>query len=55
LPQDFGDALDEQTEERLKNPVAKVLTGTHRMFGVRPTKFSEFVQRHAAEFGGRPI
>jgi len=55
LPQDFVDALDEQTEERLKNPVAKVLTETHRMFGVQPTKFSEFVQRHAAELSGRPI
>ncbi|MFC5524151.1 SDR family oxidoreductase [Rhodanobacter ginsengisoli] len=54
LPAYFVDALDEQTEERLKNPVAKVLAATHRMFGVRPTSFIEFLQRHAAAFSGKP-
>ena len=53
LPESFVDALDEQTEERLRNPVAQVLAGTHRRFGARPTSFAEFAQRHAGAFIGR--
>lgn len=52
LPESFVDALDEQTNERLTNPVAQVLLETHRMLGVRPTSFMEFAQRHAAQLGG---
>lgn len=51
LPESFVDALDEQTTERLKNPVAKVLIETQEMLGVKPTTFAEFAQRHAAYFG----
>ena len=52
LPEGFVDALDEQTGERLKNPVAKVLTAAHRIFDVQPTRFADFARRHAREFGG---
>lgn len=51
LPEAFVDALDEQTTERLKNPIAKVLIETQRTLGVQPTAFAEFAQRHATEFG----
>lgn len=50
LPEGFVDALDEQTEERLKNPVAKVLIAAHRVFGVQPTRFAEFAKKHAGTF-----
>ncbi len=51
LPESFVDALDEQTEERLKNPVAKVLIATHEMFGIAPTRFADFAKMHAGKFG----
>lgn len=51
-PAGFVDALDEQTEERLKNPVAKVLVATHQMSGVQPTRFADFAQKYAAKFRG---
>lgn len=52
LPEGFVDALDKQTEEGLKNPVAKVLVATHQMFGVQPTRFADFAQKYAAKFRG---
>jgi uncharacterized protein YbjT (DUF2867 family) len=48
----FADALFEQAVERLKNPHAQVHLETHREFGVAPTRFRDFVRRHATEFGG---
>jgi uncharacterized protein YbjT (DUF2867 family) len=50
MPEGFVDALDEQTEERLKNPVAKVLIATHQIFGVQPTHFADFATKHASAF-----
>ncbi len=52
LPEDFVDALDEQTDERLRHPVAKVLMATHQTFGVQPTWFADFTQKHADKLGG---
>jgi len=57
LPEGFVDALDDQTKERLKHPIAKVLTATHEMFGVQPTHVADFAQRHATGWKskGRPV
>jgi uncharacterized protein YbjT (DUF2867 family) len=49
----FADALDEQLSERLRRPKSRVHLTTHGLFGVRPTPFVEFAQRHAAMFGGQ--
>jgi uncharacterized protein YbjT (DUF2867 family) len=54
VPAGFADALDEQVAERLKRPAARVYLGTHAVFGVRPTTFAEFAQRHADAFRGEP-
>jgi uncharacterized protein YbjT (DUF2867 family) len=50
----FVDALDEQTSERRRCPTSTVDLATHREFGVRPTTFAEFAQRHADTFRGAP-
>jgi uncharacterized protein YbjT (DUF2867 family) len=50
----FADALDEQVAERRKRPESKVYLGTHEVFGVGPTTFATFAQRHAAVFSGKP-
>lgn len=52
VPAGFADALDEQLAERLRRPKSRVHLETHDMFGVRPTPFLEFAQRHAAMFRG---
>jgi len=52
VPAGFADALDEQLAERLRRPKSRVHLVTHDMFGVRPTPFVEFAQRHAAMFRG---
>jgi uncharacterized protein YbjT (DUF2867 family) len=54
VPAGFADALDEQVAERLKRPAARVYLGTHAVFGVRPTIFAEFAERHADAFRGGP-
>ena len=55
----FVDALDEQTTERRRCPTSTVNLTTHATFGVRPTTFAEFAQRHADAFRGatasRPV
>jgi uncharacterized protein YbjT (DUF2867 family) len=53
IPAGFADALDEQLAERRRRPKSRVYLTTHEMFGVRPTPFREFAQRHAAMFGGK--
>ncbi|SRR6266702_1450393 len=52
ISSDFADALDEQVAERRKRPESKVNLKTHEIFGVEPTNFSSFAQRHAAVFRG---
>ena len=48
----MADALDEQGEERRRCPKSKVDLSTHEAFGVRPTRFEEFVREHARIFRG---
>jgi len=45
-----ADALDEQTAERVRRPQSRVDLSTHERFGVRPTTFADFANRHSAEF-----
>jgi len=47
----FISALAEQASERRRNPQAQVDLSTHERFGITPTRFEDFVQRHAADFG----
>jgi len=52
LPAQLVDDLDDQTAERRRHPESHVSLDAHALFGVRPTTFSEFAKRHAAEFSG---
>lgn len=52
MPEWFVDAVTDQTEERLKHPEARVDLRTHELFGVKATRFEEFVRRHVEVFGG---
>jgi len=45
------DALSEQAAERPRHPQAEIHGEAHARFGVRPTTFREFLQKHAAAFG----
>lgn len=45
VPRFFADALLEQSEERLLNPVAAVHLEAHEAFGVNPTRFKDFAMR----------
>jgi hypothetical protein len=49
-PPYFADALFEQAVERLRNPVAAIHLDSHREFDVRPTTFTEFLERNASAF-----
>jgi uncharacterized protein YbjT (DUF2867 family) len=49
---EFADALDEQVLERRKHPESKVYLKTHEAFGIQPTSFTAFLQRHIAIFRG---
>jgi uncharacterized protein YbjT (DUF2867 family) len=49
---DFADALDEQVMERRKHLESRVYLKTHQTFGIQPTSFSAFLQRHIAVFRG---
>ena len=55
LPQFLVDALDDQTRERLRRQTSRLCLGAHQAFGVKPTTFAEFAQRHAAAFGAAPV
>jgi uncharacterized protein YbjT (DUF2867 family) len=46
VPQDFADAVFDQAVERLAHPESRVSLATHAKFGVQPTTFAAFVQRH---------
>jgi uncharacterized protein YbjT (DUF2867 family) len=47
---DFADVLFDQAIGRMKHPQARVRLETHETFGVRPTTFAEFIQRHKHAF-----
>jgi uncharacterized protein YbjT (DUF2867 family) len=46
------DALGEQAAERRRHPQSNVDLGAHKAFGIKPTRFEQFAQRHAAIFRG---
>jgi uncharacterized protein YbjT (DUF2867 family) len=50
LPGYFLDALAEQAAERVRNPEAVIDTSTHKLFGIKPTTFSQFAEQHATIF-----
>jgi uncharacterized protein YbjT (DUF2867 family) len=54
MPPYFADALDEQARERLRHPKSRVSTGVLEEFGITPTRFSDFLKRHADAFRGEP-
>ena len=49
-PEIFVAALREQAVERLRRPLAAVVTSAHRRFGVEATTFAQFVARNRAAF-----
>ncbi|MFL6681723.1 MAG: NAD(P)H-binding protein [Burkholderiaceae bacterium] len=49
-PEIFVEALREQAIERLRRPLAAVVTGAHRRFGVKATTFAQFASRNRAAF-----
>jgi uncharacterized protein YbjT (DUF2867 family) len=53
LPPYFVDALDGQTQERLKRQTSRLCLGAHETFGVKPTTFAQFAQTHTAAFGAK--
>lgn len=50
VPADFADALFDQATERLRHPQSRIALDTHARFGIRPTTFAEFLQRHKQVF-----
>lgn len=50
LPDYFLDALAGQAAERVRHPEAIVDTGTHQLFGIKPTTFAQFIEQHATTF-----
>ncbi|HVW61105.1 MAG TPA: SDR family oxidoreductase [Puia sp.] len=46
----FISALADQAAERRRNPQARVDLTTHERFGISPTRFEQFIQRHSADF-----
>ncbi|HVV13815.1 SDR family oxidoreductase, partial [Amycolatopsis sp.] len=53
IPEFFADAMDELfAERRAGSDESRVDLSTHERFGVRPTTFAEFAQRHAGVFRG---
>jgi uncharacterized protein YbjT (DUF2867 family) len=50
VPEIFVDALREQAIERLRHPLAAVVTDAHRRFGVEATTFARFAARNRAAF-----
>ena len=50
LPPALVDALYDQAIERLAHPRSRVFLETHEKFGVEPTTFADFIQRHKQLF-----
>jgi uncharacterized protein YbjT (DUF2867 family) len=50
LPPGLVDALYDENVERLKHPRSRVALGTHEHFGIEPTTFADFIQRHKQLF-----
>ena len=54
IPEYLADALVELFAERRAGKEATVYPTLQQVFGIRPTSFAEFAQRHAATFRGEP-
>jgi len=52
LPEQLADAINELYAERRKGSEATVLNETHKLFGMRPTTFTEFIDQNIDAFGG---
>jgi uncharacterized protein YbjT (DUF2867 family) len=50
LPHALCDALYDENVERLKHPRSRVALETHEHFGIEPTTFADFIQRHKQLF-----
>ncbi|MBF5000398.1 SDR family oxidoreductase [Nocardia sp. BSTN01] len=55
VPVDFVEATYQQARERLNCPEPELRLDTHYRFGVRPTTFAEFLQRHKHIFNQSAI
>ena len=51
LPPYLVEAIKDQTAERCRHPQARVELGTHKIFGIIPTTFKQFTERHATDLG----
>ena len=52
LPEQLADAINELYAERRKGSEATVLNETHKLFGIQPTTFTEFIDQNIYAFGG---
>ncbi|GLV57292.1 NAD(P)-dependent oxidoreductase [Dictyobacter sp. S3.2.2.5] len=50
MPEQLADAVNELYSERRKGSESKVLLETHKLFGIQPTPFAEFVARNVEVF-----
>jgi uncharacterized protein YbjT (DUF2867 family) len=51
VPPYLVEAIKDQTAERCSHPQARVDLSTHELFGIIPTTFKQFAERHATDFG----
>lgn len=52
IPEFLVDALNEMFSERRKGSESKVLIETHKLFNIKPTTFSEFINQNLTIFQG---
>jgi uncharacterized protein YbjT (DUF2867 family) len=52
MPEQLADAVNELYSERRKGSESKVLLETHKLFGIQPTTFAEFVAQNVEVFKG---
>src|SRR5262245_27221990 len=50
IPPELCDALYDENVERLKHPRSRVALEAHKHFGIEPTTFTDFIQRHKQLF-----
>lgn len=51
-PEALADAINELYDERRKGTESTVLPKVHKLFGIKPTTFAEFIDQSMAVFGG---
>jgi uncharacterized protein YbjT (DUF2867 family) len=52
MPEALADAINELYDERRKGTESAVRLGTHKLLGITPTTFAEFINQNMAVFGG---